>query len=298
MSSLLNLVYRNFKLFFKDKGMFFTALMTPIILLVLYATFLSQVYKDAFSTAIENFNVSESLVNGVVGGQLISSLLSVSCITVAFSANLLTINDKVTGTRKDLLMSPIKPKTLALGYFISTAITTLIICFLALFVGFIYLSIIGFYLTFTDVLLLILDVVILSLFGTALSSMVNCLLSTAGQASAVGAIVSAGYGFICGAYMPISSFSIGLQKVVSLLPGTYGTAIFRNHSLSGVFNALIDSGVPSSAIDTFKGLVDCKISFFGHNVAIWVMYLVLILSTIIFIGVYILMCTYLTKRKK
>ena len=298
MSSLFNLVQRNFKLFFKDKGMFFTALMTPIILLVLYATFLSNVYKDAFSSAIENFNVSQSLVNGVVGGQLISSLLSVSCITVAFSANLLSINDKVTGARKDLLMSPLKPKTLALGYFISTAITTLIICLSALFVGFIYLAFIGFYLTFTDVLLLILDVVVLSLFGTALASMVNCLLSTAGQASAVGAIVSAGYGFICGAYMPISSFSVGLQKAVSLLPGTYGTAVFRNHSLSGVFNALLDSGVPSSAIDTFKGLVDCKISFFGHNVAIWVMYLVLILSTIIFIGVYILMCTYLTKRKK
>ena len=298
MGSLFNLVKRNFKLFFKDKGMFFTALITPMILLVLYATFLSGVYKDAFSSAIAGFSVSESLINGVVGGQLISSLLSVSCITVAFSSNLLSINDKVTGARKDLLMSPLKPKTLALGYFISTAITTLIICFSALFVGFIYLSIIGFYLTFADIIYLFLDVIVLSLFGTALASMVNCLLSTAGQASAVGSIVSAGYGFICGAYMPISSFSIGLQKVVSFLPGTYGTAIFRNHSLNGVFNALLDSGVPSEAINTFKGLVDCKISFFGHNVEIWAMYLILAISTIVFVGVYVLMCSLLTKKKK
>ena len=39
MSTFFILVKRNVKLFFKDKGMFFTALMTPGILLVLYATF-------------------------------------------------------------------------------------------------------------------------------------------------------------------------------------------------------------------------------------------------------------------
>ena len=38
-------------------------------------------------------------------------------------------------------------------------------------------------------------------------------------------IVSAGYGFICGAYMPISQFSEGQQKVLSFLPGTYGTSM-------------------------------------------------------------------------
>ena len=296
MSSLFSLVKRNIKLFFKDKGMFFTSLITPIILLVLYATFLSQVYKNAFSSAISNFQVSESLINGVVGGQLISSLLSVSCITVAFSSNLLSINDKVSGARGDLLMSPIKTRTLALSYFISTAFTTLIICFLALLAGLIYLAFIGFYLSVIDVTLLILDVLVLSLFGTALASMVNCTLSTAGQASAVGAIVNAGYGFICGAYMPISSFSVGLQNVVAFLPGTYGTAIFRNHSLQGVFSALIDSGVPNQAIDTFRGLVDCKISLLGTNVEVWVMYLILALSTLVFVGIYITMCSF--KRKK
>ena len=37
------LIKRNVKLFFKDKGMFFTALITPGILLILYAIFLSNV---------------------------------------------------------------------------------------------------------------------------------------------------------------------------------------------------------------------------------------------------------------
>lgn len=42
------LIKRNTWMFFKDKGLFFTSLITPLILLVLYMTFLSNVYKDSF----------------------------------------------------------------------------------------------------------------------------------------------------------------------------------------------------------------------------------------------------------
>lgn len=81
--------------------------------------------------------------------------------------------------------------------------------------------------TLGDVLYLILDVFLLTLFGTALSSCVNFSLTTNGQASAVGTIVSAGYGFICGAYMPMSQFGSGLQKALLFLPGTYGTSLIE-----------------------------------------------------------------------
>ena len=51
MKELKALVKRNTKLFFKDKGMFFTSLITPLILLVLYSTFLGNVYEDTFRGA-------------------------------------------------------------------------------------------------------------------------------------------------------------------------------------------------------------------------------------------------------
>ena len=46
MKTFLSMTKRNIKLFFKDKGMFFTSLITPVILLVLYSTFLAKVYRD------------------------------------------------------------------------------------------------------------------------------------------------------------------------------------------------------------------------------------------------------------
>ena len=210
MKTFLALTKRNIKLFFKDKGMFFVSLITPVILLVLYVTFLASVYRNSVTSALPEGMISDKLVSGIVGGELFSSLLAVSCVTVAFCSNLLMVNDKTSGARKDMLITPVKKSTVAVSYFAASLCSTLIVSFVATAACFIYIAATGWYFSFGDVMLIILDVILLTAFGTALSSVVNVFLSTQGQASAVGTIVSAGYGFICGAYMPISSFSPGL----------------------------------------------------------------------------------------
>lgn len=289
MIELVALTRRNCKLFFKDKGMFFTSLITPVILLVLYVTFLGKVYNDAFTSAMpEGFAVDGALIDGVVGGQLISSILAVCCVTVAFCSNLLMVNDKITGARHDLTIAPVKSSTLALSYFFATFTATLTICLTALAVCLGYLAFVGWYLTVTDVLLLILDVVLLVLFGTALSSLINAPLSTSGQGSAVGTIVSAGYGFICGAYMPISNFGVGLQKALSFLPGTYGTSLIRNHAMAGAYREMAVQGFPAEVVEAIRDSVDCNLYFFGGKVEIGTMYLILGGAVLLLIGLYVL----------
>ncbi len=48
MRTVLALMNRNRKLFFKDKGMLFTSMITPVILIVLYATFLAKAFQRFF----------------------------------------------------------------------------------------------------------------------------------------------------------------------------------------------------------------------------------------------------------
>ena len=296
MRGLGALIKRNCKLFFKDKGMFFTSLITPMILLVLYATFLWNVYEVGFASAMpQGFSVDEALINATVGGQLISSLLAVCCVTVAFCSNLLMVQDKVSGARHDLTVSPVRRSTMALGYFVSTAISTLIICVLAAAVGLVYLWNIGWYFTVTDVLCLLGDVVLLVMFGTALSSIVSFPLSTSGQGSAVGTIVSAGYGFICGAYMPISNFGEGLRHALSFLPGTYGTSLLRNHALRGVYEEMSAKGFPAEVVEGIRDSIDCNLYFFGDKVELGTMYLILGGATVLLVAVYVLL-TVLKKK--
>ena len=291
MTGLGALIKRNTKLYFKDKAMFFTSLITPVILLVLYATFLRNVYVDSFRSALDaaGVTVSEALINGCVGGQLVSSLLAVSCVTVAFCSNLLMIQDKVSGARHDLTVAPVKPGALALGYYISTLVSSLTVNLAAAAVSMGYLAFTGWYLSAGDVLLILLDVVLLVLFGTALSSCVSFPLSTNGQGSAVGTVVSAGYGFVCGAYMPISSFSDGLQKVLSFLPGTYGTSLLRNHALRGSLAEMSGLGFPDEVIEAIRDSIDCNLYFFGSKVGTGAMYAVLCGAIVLFVGLYILM---------
>lgn len=288
MMGLGMLIKRNIKMFFKDKGLFFTSLITPLILLVLYVTFLGNVYRDSFEMAFpQGMEIPGKLLDAAVGGQLISSLLAVCCVTVAFCSNMLMVQDKVTGARKDFMVTPVKGTTMALGYYVATLVSTLIICLVATGAGLLYLGKVGWYLSGSDVVLLLLDVFLLVMFGVALSSIINFFLSTQGQISAVGSIVSSMYGFICGAYMPISQFSEGLQKALSFLPGTYATSLLRNHALRGVFEGLEADGYPSEVIEVLRDVIDCNVYFFDEKVGVPAMYWILGVSVMVLIGVYV-----------
>ena len=300
MTGFGSLTKRGLKLFFKDKGMLFSSLITPIILLVLYITFLAKVYNDSFVSSLEAAHFSDfpqELIDATVGGQLFSSLLAVCCITVAFCCNMIMVQDKVSGARKDLMLTPVKRSTLALSYYLSTFISTFIICLIAEGASFIYLASVGWYLSVGDILLALLDVFLLVMFGTALSSIVNFFLKSQGQISAVGTVVSAGYGFICGAYMPISQFGEGLQKVLSFLPGTYGTALIRTHSWNGVFSEMSALGFPDEVVEGIKTSIDCSVYFFGNKVTEGGMYAVLGGSVALLIGIYILMNIFIKDKK-
>ena len=238
MTGLGNLIRRNCRLFFRDKGMFFSSLITPIILLVLYVTFLGNVYRDSFTGALpEGFVIEDALLNATVGGQLISSLLAVCCVTVAFCSNLLMVQDRVSGARRDLAVSPVRPSTIAVAYFCASALATLLISLTALAVCLGYLAMAGWLLRAGDVLFMLLDAALLTLFGVALSSCVNFPLRTQGQGSAVGTIVSAGYGFLCGAYMPPTD--------------TFRPKKYRLQSIESRMASITSAGKPTRAISRY-----------------------------------------------
>ncbi len=290
MKAVGALIKRNVKCYFKDKAMFITSLITPIILLTLYAVFLYDVYKDSFISSIRpEVPYDKEWIDGLVGGLLLSSLLAVSTITVSFCANLYMVQDKANKARNDFTIAPVKPHTLALGYFFATAINGMLVSLVACALGFGYLVLNGWYLSFADVMALLLDVFLLVLLGTSLSSLICYPLTTQGQLSAVGTVISAGYGFICGAYMPLSQYGKGLYNVLTCFPGTYGTSLLRNHALRGVFSEMKAEGFPQEAIDGMKKTADCSLECFGHTVEVWQMYLVLIGGIVLFTGIYILL---------
>ena len=113
----------------------------------------------------------------------------------------------------------------------------------------------------------------------------------------MGTIVSAGYGFISGAYMPISTFGVGLQRVLLFLPGTYGTNLLKNHLMRGCFAEMESVGFPPEVMTGIKDSVDCNLYFFDHAVPMWGMAVVLIGSIVFFTGLFILFHVLFGKKR-
>lgn len=223
-------------------------------------------------------------------------MLATSCVTVAFCSNLLMVQDRANGTRKDLIVSPIKKTTLGLSYFLASISSTLIVNLTATMICFIYIGCMGWFLSAGEALLAILDVILLTLFGVSLASCINYFLNTQGQAGAVGTIVSSCYGFVCGAYMPISSYGKGLQNFMAFLPGTYGTSLIRNHMMNGALDSLSEQ-LPSEAIKAMKDSVDVNLYFFDNSVEVWQMYLILLSFIVLLIVLYLVFVKFIKRRE-
>ena len=298
MKTVLLLTGRNIRIYFKDKVTFFTSLITPVILLILYVTFLRSVYVDSLLAGMpEGIEIPEKLINGFTGGWLVSSILGVSAVTVAFSSNNIMAMDRVTKRINDFYVTPVKRGQMAVAYYFANFFTTLLVCLIALCVSLLFLGKTGWYLTFRDIPYILLDVLGCVFFGTSLAAFVEQFVSTQGGISAVSTAVSSMYGFICGAYMPISQFSKGLQRVISFLPGTYGTSLIRNHALRGVFEEMAATGFPKEVVEGIKDSIDCNLYFFDNKVELSAMYVIVAVSAAALIGIYILINAVFGKKK-
>lgn len=291
---LFTLVKRNIKLYFKDKGVFFLSLITPLILLVLFVSFLGNVYKSSLNDILGVYSVSDKLVNAFCGGWLLSSILGVCCITIAFCSNI-QVYDKISGCELDLNSTPTSKKTIFLSYFFANLFTTLIVCFVAMLIGFIYLAIVGWYMSFSNVLLIVLDVVMCTMFGSLLASIIMSFISNQGGLSTISTLVSSLYGFLCGAYMPLSQLSAGIRNIVMFIPGTYGVVLLRNHYMNDVFNEMSKS-VPDELIEAVRDSFDGNAYFFNNKVEMWQMYLILGVSIVVLLGVFVLIARLKNKK--
>ncbi len=293
---LISLVKRNIKLYFKDKMSFFLSLISPLVLLILFVTFLKNVYVNSLLAFIpEGITLDASVINGFAGGWLISSIVGVCCVTIAFCSNIVMVNDKINRNIVDFEVTPVKKSIVSLSYFLANFLVTMLICMITLIIGFLYIASVGWYISFIDILLIVADTLLIVIFGSLLSGIIMNLISSPGGMSAVVTLVSSMYGFVCGAYMPISQFATGVKNVVSLNPGTYGTIILRKHFMSGAIRQ-IEGLVSQEMLDGIIEGFDGKMFFFGNEVSELQMFIVLGAVSVVLLVLYILM-VYLKNNK-
>lgn len=283
------LVRRNMKCYFKDKILFFVSLLTPLILLVLFATFLRAVYLDSFEGIFALFSfrpASQRPVEGLAGVWLLSSILAVCSVTVAVCSNAVMVSDRAEGTIRDLTVSPVGRVTLSLSYFAANYAVTLAVMLVVLALGFVYLAAVGWYLTVKSVFLILADVFLNVLFGSLIAGVLESFISSQGGMSAVSTLVSSLYGFISGAYMPLSQFAEPVRNALGFLPGTYSVGILRTHFMGDYIAALTESGMSAEAGKALMDSFDGNLYVFGTQIPLWAMYLIVAGTCLLLLGAY------------
>lgn len=284
-----SLIFRNMKMYFADKTIFFVSLMSPLILLLLFVLFLRRVYVDSFMSSLpEGFIFSvANIPDAFVAGWLVSALLSISCITVSIGACIIMVQDKLTGAINDIKASPVKSESIMLSYFAATFFSAIMIIFVVLALGLIYIAVSGWYLSALEVVKIVLNSVMLTLLGSLVAVIISSFVKSEGGITAVSALCASIYGFISGAYMPLSQFGAVFSNIFGFNPGLYGSILFKNLFTNGVLDKM-SAELPIQAVESVKDSFDINFYFFGGSVPTWTMWLVLCISIAVFSGIVLL----------
>ena len=98
--------------------------------------------------------------------------------------------------------------------------------------------------------------------------------------------------------MPISSFGIGLQKVLMFLPTTYGTSLLRNHCLRSALTEFQKNGnLSNEVMNEVRKSIDCDLYFFENKISELEMFGIIIGSIAVMIATYLIINKFAKNKK-
>ena len=240
MRGFLGLTKRNLLLFFKDKQSIIFSLLTSMIVLALYLLFLKDTFVNAMDSAINQFPSLSSLIDKndkdmFANLILLTGILGSAMITVPYNCLITLVKDRENKVDYDILATPLKRGQIIFSYFISAALSSVILTSMILAIG---LGVIGMqgdiYLGIGEILKAFCVVALGSISATSIFMIVVLFFKSVSASGAFFGMLSAASGFIIGAYIPISQFSENIQTVCNIFPASQITIVLRNVLINGL----------------------------------------------------------------
>lgn len=297
--ALWQLTRRNLKIFLKDKANVFFSLLSPLIVLALYALFLGRVQADSLLGSLAEMGIggADEQIRRFCDSWMLAGAVSCACITVPLCACGIMIQDKARGIVADLSVSPAPAWITLCSYFLSVIAAGLVIGVFVLAVCFIWLAASGSWLlSVTDVFGCIGALVVSVISSSALLVFVMSFFSSQGAFTAMNVIVGTVVGFFIGAYMPVTMFPKAIQDFTLFIPGSYTAGLFRNFMMQGAIDEIAANFSPQFAA-SLEEQFSLSFDFFGATVRPPAMFIVLALVAVVFIGAFCLAAV-LKNRKK
>ena len=291
MRGFLGLTKRNLLLFFKDKQSIIFSLLTSMIVLALYLLFLKDTFVNAMDSAMNQFPSLSSLIDKndkdmFANLILLTGILGSAMITVPYNCLITLVKDRENKVDYDILATPLKRGQIIFSYFISAALSSVILTSIILAIG---LGVIGMqgdiYLGIGEILKAFGVVALGSISATSIFMIVVLFFKSVSASGAFFGMLSAASGFIIGAYIPISQFSESVQTVCNIFPASQITIVLRNVLINGLLEHMntslagVDHGMFAKII---KELFSFKARIFDSYFDISQMLVYIIVSILFF----------------
>ena len=297
MRGFLGLTKRNLLLFFKDKQSILFSLLTSMIVLALYLLFLKDTFVNAMDSAINQFPGLSSLIDKndkdmFANLILLTGILGSAMITVPYNCLITLVKDRENKVDYDILATPLKRGQIIFSYFISAALSSVILTSIILAVGLVTICMHGdIYLGTIDILKAFGVVALGSISATSIFMIVVLFLKSVSASGAFFGLLSAVSGFVIGAYIPISQFSEAIQTICNIFPASQITIVLRNVLINGLLehmNTTLDGVDQGIFVTSIKELFSFKARLFDGYFDMIQMLVYIVVSIVICIVVQIL----------
>ena len=296
MRGFLGLTKRNLLLFFKDKQSILFSLLTSMIVLALYLLFLKDTFVNAMDSAINQFPDLSSLIDKndkdmFANLILLTGILGSTMITVPYNCLITLVKDRENKVDYDILATPLKRGQIILSYFVSAALSSVILTGIILAVGLATICMHGdIYLGTIDILKAFGVVALGSISATSIFMIIVLFLKSVSASGAFFGLLSAVSGFIIGAYIPISQFSEAIQTICNIFPASQITIVLRNVLINGLLehmNTTLDGVDQGMFVTSIKELFSFKARLFDGYFDMSQMLVYIVVSIVICIVVQI-----------
>ena len=296
MRGCFGLTKRNLLLFFKDKQSILFSLLTSMIVFALYLLFLKDTFVNAMDSAINQFPDLSSLIDKndkdmFANLILLTGILGSAMITVPYNCLITLVKDRENKVDYDILVTPLKRGQIILSYFVSAALSSVILTGIILAVGLATICMHGdIYLGTIDILKAFGVVALGSISATSIFMIIVLFLKSVSASGAFFGLLSAVSGFIIGAYIPISQFSEAIQTICNIFPASQITIVLRNVLINGLLehmNTTLDGVDQGMFVTSIKELFSFKARLFDGYFDMSQMLVYIVVSIVICIVVQI-----------
>lgn len=306
MKGFLGLTKRNLLLFFKDRQTVVFSMLTSIIVLVLYLLFLKDAFVSSMTGAISDYpgireRITDAEIDMCTNLFLLTGILGSAMITVSYNCLTTLVKDRENKVDYDILATPIGRGRIILSYFVSAALSSILLTGVILTIGLAVIGTQGSLCMDTTQVLAAYGIVALgSVSATAVFMIVVMFFKSTGASGAFFGILSAASGFVIGAYMPISSFSSGVQTVCNLFPASHVTILLRNVLMNGILGHMNDSigGIDDGMfVDGMKKFYCFNAQMFGSRFSVGAMILYVLAALLVCLAVQVIVFARTYKKK-